>query len=418
MTILTRNFRKWWQPPRPLRERPEERQVTFLELFYDLVYVVLVAELTHALAAHVDAAHIRNFAFLFFIALWMWLNGASYHELHGNNDIRTRVTTFLQMITVAAMAVFAHDALGETAIGFGLSLAAFQLIMAVMWWRTGVHDPDHRPVSNPYALAYLLSTVALIGSAFAPLNIMVWIWIGAMTLSLAVQFFTFSLGRQNPAVRAQLDRGFQATPSAVERFGLLTIIVLGEVIVGTVRGIADHSELTWTVGGIGLLGMIVAFGLWWLYFDFISHRLPIQTTNWTLVWMYTHLPVTMGIAATGAAVLNVVEHAGESLPHEVRWLLVGAIATTLVGILVLIRTLQARQALPEIYAAGQVAIVISALGVLALGLSPLDTVPLLLALIALLVMPIVFALAFWLRSVDAGDVPGRHDPVPQTADGS
>ena len=135
-----------------------DRRVTFLELFYDLVYVVLIAELAHALSYQVDAAAVGKFAVLFFIVWWAWLNGTLYHELHGNNDIRTRVFTFLQMFAVAAMAVFAHNAIGKGSTGFALAYAAFQLILTYLWWRTGVHDPDHRPLSRPYVALFLLTT--------------------------------------------------------------------------------------------------------------------------------------------------------------------------------------------------------------------------------------------------------------------
>ncbi|MGB4871469.1 MAG: low temperature requirement protein A, partial [Candidatus Promineifilaceae bacterium] len=151
MSALRQNFRSWWQPPKRIADREAERSVTFLELFYDLVYVVIVAELAHTLAGDVSWAGIGRFAFLFIIVWWAWLNGSLYHDLHGNNDIRTRVFTFLQMGSVAAMAVFAHGAMGESSTGFALAYAAFQLILLVLWWRTGVHDPAHRPLSQPYA---------------------------------------------------------------------------------------------------------------------------------------------------------------------------------------------------------------------------------------------------------------------------
>src|SRR5689334_77780 len=105
-------FRRWWQPPRPASNRPQERRVTFLELFYDLVFVVIIAEISHTLAEDMSFSGIGIFIFLFIIAWWAWLNGALYHDLHGNNDIRTRAFTFLQMLTVAAMAIFAHNAFG------------------------------------------------------------------------------------------------------------------------------------------------------------------------------------------------------------------------------------------------------------------------------------------------------------------
>ena len=126
MTSLRRNFRRWWQPPKNIRDREGERRVTFLELFYDLVYVVLISQLSHSLAEHIDWAGVGGYLFLF-VTVWIaWVNGTMYHDLHSNNDIRTRIFTFLQMFTVAGMAVFAHHALGEGSVGFALSFAAYQ----------------------------------------------------------------------------------------------------------------------------------------------------------------------------------------------------------------------------------------------------------------------------------------------------
>jgi low temperature requirement protein LtrA len=114
-------------------DRPPERHVTFLELFYDLVYVVLIVQLAHSLSQHIDPSSIGRYLALFFVVWWAWLNGTLYHDIHGNNDIRTRVFTFMQMFTVAAMAVFAHNAIGEGSKGFALSYAAFQLILTFLW---------------------------------------------------------------------------------------------------------------------------------------------------------------------------------------------------------------------------------------------------------------------------------------------
>ena len=313
MLSLRRNFRRWWQPPKNIRDREEERSVTFLELFYDLVYVVLIAQLSHALAEHVNLAGIGGFLFLFLLVWLAWLNGSLYHDLHGNNDIRTRVFTFLQMFTVAAMAVFAHDALGAGSAGFALSFAAYQLVLTWLWWRTGVYDPNHRPLSQPYSLAFLVSTLLFAASAFVPTPWRFYLWGLALVLSLLIPMYNLTQGRNNPDVQAQLDIAFSISPSAVERFGLLTIIVLGEVIVGVVNGVAGHHHLSLLVGITAALGMLIGIGLWWIYFDFISQHMPIDTRSKTAGWMYLHVPMTAGIVATGAAVLNVVEHAGEPL---------------------------------------------------------------------------------------------------------
>src|SRR6185436_1207215 len=221
-------FRRWWQPPRPASNRPEERRITFLELFYDLVYVVIIAELSHTLAGNMSLAGIGTFVFLFIIVWWAWFNGAMYHDLHGNNDIRTRVFTFLQMLTVAAMAVFAHNAIGEGAVGFALSYAAFHLILTWLWWRTGVYDPKHRPLSQPYAITFLLTSLLFIGSTFVPAPWRFLLWGLGMLTDLVLLLLL--LTSTKAAVQAALDRMLLVSPSAVERFGTFTIIVLGEVI--------------------------------------------------------------------------------------------------------------------------------------------------------------------------------------------
>lgn len=211
------------------------------------------------------------------------------------------------------MAVFAHGALGEWSVGFALSFAAYQLILTYLWWRTGVYDPDHRPLSQPYSLAFFLSTLLFVLSVFVPLPWRFVLWGVALLLSLALPVVMLNLGRNDPQVQAQIDIAFSVSPSAVERFGLFTIIVLGEVIVGVVSGVAGHHHLTWLVGATAALGMLIAIGLWWVYFDYISQHSPKARRSTVAGWMYLHLPMTAGIAATGAAILNVVEHAGEPL---------------------------------------------------------------------------------------------------------
>jgi len=404
MTSLRQSFRRWWQPPRNLRDREEERSVTFLELFYDLVYVVLVAQLAHALATHVNLEGVIGFAFLFSLVWLAWLNGVMYHDLHGNNDIRTRVFTFLQMFTVAAMAVFAHNALGEGSVGFALSFAAYQLVLTYLWWRTGVHDPDHRPLSQPYALAFLFSTLLFIVSVFVPTPWRFVLWGLGLLLSLTLPLLTLSRGRNDPSVQAQIDISISVSPSAVERFGLFTIIVLGEVIVGVVAGVAGYHHLTWLVGITTALGMVIAIGLWWIYFDFISQHFPISRHSKVLGWVYLHLPMTAGIAATGAALLNVVEHSGEPLTTEGRWLLVGAVALALICISALMRSIQIPDEHQSAYRTGGIVTFVSSLLILLMGLTSIPVLPLLIVLILLMLTPVFYGIKMWIQFLGAEEI--------------
>ena len=72
----------------------------------------------------------------------------------------------------------------------------------------------------------------------------------------------------------------------VERFGILTIIVLGEVIAGVVQGIASHQQLTWVIGIIAALRMLIAIGIWWVYFDFVSSHSPKKGLITEASWVY------------------------------------------------------------------------------------------------------------------------------------
>jgi low temperature requirement protein LtrA len=400
MAILFRRFRDWWQPPRRAGDRIEHRQVTFLELFYDLVYVVIIAELSHALSAHLSWQALGEFAFMFVVVWWAWLNGTTYVDLHGQNDIRTRVFTFLQMLTVVAMAIFAHDALGETSVGFAYSYATFQLTLLYLWWRTGVYDPNHRPLSRPYSFAFLVTTVLFVISTFVPVEIRFYLWGAAVFISLLLPLFTFGMGRNNPIAQAEIEIVTNVTPSLVERFGLFNIIVLGEIIVGVVAGVTDHHHLSWEIGKIALLGTLMGIMIWWLYFDSVSHRLPKRPLLSVMSWFYLHLPLTMGITAVGASILSIITHIGDHQPVETQLMFSISLAVVLASIAGLIQTIQTTDEHRNMHIVGGRAALIAAILAGIMGFIELEITWILIILLILVIGPILIAFLAWLRTLD------------------
>src|SRR6188472_4397035 len=95
----------WWGPPRKFAYHIEERKISWLELFYDLVYVIVISRATHLLAGHTDWDGLSKFIYLFLMIFWGWANGSQYHDLHGSPGIRTRFMTLWQMMAVAILAV-------------------------------------------------------------------------------------------------------------------------------------------------------------------------------------------------------------------------------------------------------------------------------------------------------------------------
>jgi low temperature requirement protein LtrA len=377
-----------WQPPGRFEDRPTERRISFLELFFDLVFVVVVAQLSHRLAEHPTWEGVGWFVFLFFAVWSSWTNGTPYYDLHGTNDVSVRVFTFAQMLAVAMMGVFVGSVPGDGEAGFALAYALNVLVLVLIWFRTGIHDPAHRAASIPYSGFYLLSALAFTGSIWVWPPGRYWLWVLGLALQVIGQIVAFR--RWTPPESQGGDAVIAVTGSLVERLDLFVIIVLGEVIVGSVTGMADVEVLDLDAAAAGMLGVLVAIGLWWIYFDLVSLREPIS--RYSQLWLNLHFPLVVAITAGGAGVLNTVERPSGDLPDEVRWLLVGAMSVAIVTVALLTRTLEARARAPEIYLRAELTMYGSALLALAVGFTGWDANPTLTTMVILLLAPVVVAL--------------------------
>jgi low temperature requirement protein LtrA len=389
----TSTFRRLWQPPGRYEDRPTDRRVSFLELFFDLVFVVVIAQLAHHLAEHPTWSGVGWFIFLFYAVWSSWSNGTLYYDLHGTDDVSVRVFTFAQMLAVAVMAIFVSDVPGEGSVGFAIGYALNTLVLVILWFRTGVHDPDHRQASIPYSIAYLIAAVLFAASVLVDQPERYWMW--ALALLVEVVGAIVAFHRWTPPESQRGDAVIATTPSLIERFGLFMIIVLGEVIVGAITGVAETAPVEPGDVVIGLLGVLVAVGLWWIYFDLISHRRPVSRR--TQLWLYLHLPLVISIAAGGAGVLNTVEHADVPVPEEVRWLLVGSLAVALLSIVALTRTLEDRPRALSLYRSAENAAIASAVLCLAIGLTDWSAKATLSAMVVLLLMPVGAGILVWAK---------------------
>ncbi|HEX6208986.1 MAG TPA: low temperature requirement protein A, partial [Actinomycetota bacterium] len=361
-----------------------------------LVFVVIIAQLAHRLAEHPSWSGVGWFVFLFYAVWSSWINGTLYHDLHTTNDVSVRVFTFAQMLAVAVMAVYAADVPGDGSTGFALGYAANTLLLVILWARTGLHDPSHRPASVPYSTAYLISAVLFAASVGVEVPVRYWLWV--LGLLAEVGGIVVAFHRWTPPASQGGDAVIAATPSLIERLGLFVIIVLGEVIVGAVTGMAEISPLDLGEIVIGLLGVLVAIGLWWIYFDLVSHRGPVSRR--TQLWLNLHLPLVIAMAAGGAGVLNTVEHAGEPLPDAVRWLLVGSLAVALLSVAALTWTLEARRAQPRLYRTAEAAILLGGMLALAVGATEWGAKASLTAMVIVLLIPVAAGSIVWRRQTE------------------
>ena len=342
--MLGRFRLRFWQPPRRHGEVIEDRTVSFLELFYDLVFVVLIARASHTLAHQVTWRGVGDFAVIFGLIWIAWLNGTMYHDLHGREDSRSRTYIFIQMMLLATLAVYTGDAAGESGVGFAIVYTGLLLVLTWLWYVVRLQDSEeYMAVTGRYLMGMLMS-VAIMGiSIFLPDDVRVGLWAVFVTtwmIGMVLQFRRADEGAR---------RGMAITDSMVERFGLFTIIVLGEVVVGVVNGVSEAERTASTIA-TGLIGLTIGFGFWWTYFDFVGRRLPRPDRVGMSQWMYSHLPVSMAIAASGAAMVSLVEHAGdERAAAPAAWLLAGSVALMLAALALTMNSLQDFERLGEVY---------------------------------------------------------------------
>jgi len=339
-------FKRWLtSPPRPHGNVIKDRTVSNLELFYDLVYVAVISQASHHLAENVSLQGFVEFVIVFTMLWFAWFNGSLYIELHGREDGRTRLQVFFQMGILALLAVFTGDAAGSTGPQFALVYAGFLAFMGYQWYAIRELDRIERPefmrITFFYVSGMAISTIAVGATALlAPdARLIAWgVFAGAWIIGL-------SLGAR---VRGRLTEGIQPTDSLVERFGLFTIIVLGEVILGVVTGLSEAGPDPLTIA-TGSLAMVIGFGFWWIYFDVVGRRLS-RPGGSVWAWMLSHLPIQLSIVATGAGIVNLIEHAHDATtPPETALLLGGSVAIGLLGLILTERSLEDAVRLESVY---------------------------------------------------------------------
>ncbi|MDB5272868.1 MAG: hypothetical protein JWO58_1235 [Chitinophagaceae bacterium] len=321
-----RNDNLWWGPPKKFDDRKNERKISWLELFYDLVYVAAIAQLTHHLAAH-PSWHTAGFSFLLFsLVFWSWVNGSQYYDLHGNDSIRTRLLTFWQMLAVAAVAVTIQDAYHGHHQAFAISFAMVQIIITYLWWSVGLYDPSHRVFNIYYTVNYSLSFLLIIISVFTHFDVAVILWIVVLLLNL-----TPSLTGARTVVRVMKERGqvFTASATLVERFGLFTIIVLAESILGTVTGIAELKEKSPVAWTAFILAILIAFLLWSLYFDMTSEQETKEGYSYMQWLVFLHFPLLASLSIVGACLKSLLIDMDAGLSPTVQWMFCVAISIIL-----------------------------------------------------------------------------------------
>ena len=296
----------------PMRARPADephRVSTPLELFFDLCFVVAVAQagaqLHHSVAEHHVAHGLQGYLMVFFAIWWAWMNFTWFASAYDTDDDVYRITTFLQIagaLVLAAGVADAFDHADFTVITIGYVI--MRLALVAQWLRAARSDPRRRATALRYAAGVTVVQVAWALRLLLPESVPV-----------VPVFALLVLAELAVPIWAEMAEGGPTTyhPHHIaERYGLFTIIVLGEsVAAATVAFRAAFDEGGEHAGQLlrlAVAGLVVVCALWWVYFDRSAHQLLTRLRT-SMLWGYGHYFIFASAAAVGAGLAVAADHA-------------------------------------------------------------------------------------------------------------
>lgn len=301
---------RFWQPPilRNTKDNHEQhRHVTWLELFFDLAFVVAIASVAHELSNVNMREGIMTFAMLFIPVWWAWLGDAIYNNRYDPEDHANEIITMIQMFGVVGLAIFAHNGLHGGFVGFVLSFSLVRFMLAFLNYRVGKYHKNERKITNYFIGTVLISQIFWLSSIFA--DDMLRYTLAGIGIAIELLAPIFNARYQQQA--------YLNADHLSSRFGFFIIIILGEILAAVVR---SAHEMGHSSRGLLLaaLAVIMAFSFWWIYFEnengprvikkFFSRSGKLEKKNVIsgYTWVYSHLPLSMGLIAFALAVERII----------------------------------------------------------------------------------------------------------------
>ncbi|MEM7334722.1 MAG: low temperature requirement protein A [Chloroflexota bacterium] len=356
-------------PPRFFKNVPftrhTDRSIGWLELFYDLVYVATFIQIGNFLSDNLTLLGFGQFLVLVTIVWWAWTGETFYQNRYFVDDLIHRALVFVQIFAIASIGLSVSKAFGELYVQFTLAYVITRLMLVLMYLRSSKVHPESRAFSRGYVYGFSIGIAIWLGSLLLPAEIH-WVgWLVGITFELCVPLM--------PKMRALARNWPVDIPHITERFGIFTIIVLGESFVK----ILDDSQGT-AIGApqfiFSIFGFIVLFSLWWLYFSDTAEKLVnFSSYRTSFPWVYGHLPLATSLIAFGVAAkklyASTLKYPADPATPEYRLLYTAAIVLFLLALAAIDYGLDADEAREElIHVVG--AVLTAIFGLVAVGASP------------------------------------------------
>ena len=337
---------RWFHKPEiHSHHRIADRKSSWLELFYDLIFVSSFVQLSRGLGVSLKPGTLVLFSLVFGVLWFSWLGFTLFSNRFRVDDFVHRLMIFMQMLAIASVAAFASEVLTDDASRFSVCYAAAQLIIALLFLRSWVQAEEGKRFSRYWAMTLTVSSAIWLISAFVHSRMVYGFWGFAFLLTLSAPFSRKSV---SSALDLPPDHHHMK-----RRFGYLTIIVLGEVFLQvisttsattsattslTASTLASTTALSFAQLMMAAFSLIIAFSIWWIYFDdIVSSKLKGRKFNFTF-WVYAHLPLHGAIVALGIALQKMVTIDFEQpVPADIRWLA----SLSLCGVLLAVALLDA-----------------------------------------------------------------------------
>lgn len=302
-----------------------EQKVSWLELFFDLIFVVAFDQLAKRLGDAPTAENITAFALMFMAVWWAWAGNALLSARYGNEGRAYRYGTVLELISVTLMAVTLRGDLRETGWMFAAAYGLNRVIQAGMYLREGqalqTNFARLTGRATLFVAALWLASVALPSGSTAQFAV----WVTALAIDLALPLL----------IRRRSETDLPHEEHLPERVGLLQIIALGAVLTEVVSG-SRQQELGAATLVPALMSILTVVALWRLYFD-QARALPLLFAHLEgrlgrlQAWLYGHLPFTLSVVMLGVGMghgISEVDPKKDAIQQQfVVWPLVGALIT-------------------------------------------------------------------------------------------
>lgn len=310
------------------------RSSTWLELFFDLAFVVAVARLAALL--HDDPTG-RGFAVylgLFVPVWWLWISFSYYADLFDTHDFVNKLSQLAAMLGAIVIAITLEEGVGDDARLFAGTFAVLFVLLAALYANAGRNEPVAAELCRYYVVGSLTGAALWAGSLAVPAPGRYWVWALAVLLNASIS---------GPIAYLRVTEAPQQVSHMPERFGLFVVIVLGESVLAVVEG-TTGAEWNPASTAVAVFAFVLVVSMWWVYFSQFEERLIDRALSEgsaaqerSFVYGYGHLFLYALIAAAGIGMELAIEEAAEGLAGEGTRLL----WTSLAGYLLLLTGMQA-----------------------------------------------------------------------------